>query len=142
MRLVAAMVLVPISSVEQSPAFMGSRGHDVGLCRPCSFAHNPRMPCRNGSNCCFCHLEHPMKIRARPCKRKRLRLKARCPTTNQSEESRGDCFVLTMQHCFLHFARCSGRRRASSCPAPTSEAVDHERSIHIYHFRPTPVLRH
>lgn len=55
---------------------VGSWGHAIGRCRPCSFVRSAG-GCRSGAMCTFCHQEdgHPAPPAPRPCKGKRQRLR-------------------------------------------------------------------
>lgn len=48
--------------------------HTRGMCKPC-FYFNSRAGCMSGTNCKFCHLAHPKRMRPRPCKAKRAQCK-------------------------------------------------------------------
>jgi len=53
---------------------LGSKRHAAGNCRPCHYV-NTKIGCTNGADCPFCHLDHPRRLRPRPCKSKRTRCK-------------------------------------------------------------------
>eukprot|EP00931_Biecheleriopsis_adriatica_P001565 TRINITY_DN10195_c0_g1_i2.p1 TRINITY_DN10195_c0_g1~~TRINITY_DN10195_c0_g1_i2.p1 ORF type:complete len:255 (+),score=39.42 TRINITY_DN10195_c0_g1_i2:87-851(+) len=61
----------------------GSLHHDHGQCRPCHFI-STKSGCSNGTDCNFCHLNHPKpaKLKQRPCKSKRIMLKRLANTVN------------------------------------------------------------
>lgn len=52
----------------------GCAKHANGTCRPCLYFRTP-VGCNSGSKCLFCHFEHEAKVRARPCKTKRMQCK-------------------------------------------------------------------
>eukprot|EP00930_Biecheleria_cincta_P067864 TRINITY_DN5479_c1_g1_i1.p1 TRINITY_DN5479_c1_g1~~TRINITY_DN5479_c1_g1_i1.p1 ORF type:complete len:306 (+),score=72.16 TRINITY_DN5479_c1_g1_i1:54-920(+) len=52
----------------------GAAQHAEGLCRPCHYV-NTKTGCANGESCSFCHLQHPKRVRPRPCKSKRSKCK-------------------------------------------------------------------
>merc|ERR1719502_2236232 len=52
----------------------GAVHHAQGQCRPCHYV-NTKVGCVNGDACAFCHLAHPRRLRARPCKSKRSKCK-------------------------------------------------------------------
>jgi len=50
-------------------ASLGSTNHPVS-CKPCSFFCYSLMGCERGSDCTFCHMEHPRRIRCRGRRKK------------------------------------------------------------------------
>eukprot|EP00929_Paragymnodinium_shiwhaense_P076515 TRINITY_DN39358_c0_g3_i1.p2 TRINITY_DN39358_c0_g3~~TRINITY_DN39358_c0_g3_i1.p2 ORF type:complete len:246 (-),score=61.11 TRINITY_DN39358_c0_g3_i1:122-859(-) len=52
----------------------GSELHAEGGCRPCIFYRTPQ-GCTTGVSCSFCHFEHDLSSRKRPCKMKRQQCK-------------------------------------------------------------------
>lgn len=53
---------------------VGSALHAQKKCSPCAFFH-ASVRCREGVMCAFCHFNHSIKVRIRPCKGKRERYK-------------------------------------------------------------------
>lgn len=71
----SAMQGVPLDE-DGNPTSEGSLKHFTGTCRPCAFKVT-RSGCDAGLSCRFCHFSHPEanRIRARPCKGKRDRIR-------------------------------------------------------------------
>jgi len=64
---------VPVGSDGQLTS-IGSALHAQKKCSPCAFFH-ASVRCREGTLCAFCHFNHSIKVRIRPCKGKRERYK-------------------------------------------------------------------
>jgi len=73
-QLTAAQLMQRVLVVDGQPTSVGSALHSQKKCSPCAFYH-ASVRCREGVMCAFCHLNHNVKVRIRPCKGKRERYK-------------------------------------------------------------------
>jgi len=90
----------------------GNCGPVVGLkrnaasnCRPCHYV-NTKAGCTNGADCTFCHLDHPKRLRPRPCKSKRTRCKQLAGMldtvfANDPEQMNEAAEILSKQNAYL-----------------------------------------
>jgi len=73
-QLTAAQLMQRVPVVDGQLTSVGSALHSQKKCSPCAFYH-ASVRCREGVMCAFCHLNHNVKVRIRPCKGKRERYK-------------------------------------------------------------------
>mmetsp|Transcript_78553 Transcript_78553/g.163205 ORF Transcript_78553/g.163205 Transcript_78553/m.163205 type:complete len:341 (-) Transcript_78553:564-1586(-) len=74
------------SRVDDSLLSRGSMDHEAGGCRPCIYTASGS-PCRLGTDCEFCHLEHRVSHRQRPPKHVRWRIVQRLREAIPAEDN-------------------------------------------------------
>jgi len=64
----------------------GAEKHAAGQCKPCRYL-TTKAGCMNGNECRWCHMDHPQRVRLRPCKSARMKCKRMAAKLDQVKQN-------------------------------------------------------